>query len=45
MGGGKITNGALGAQIDQIECVFLQISPANINSGLENKKIPPKNTF
>ena len=43
--GGKITNGAPGAQIDQIECVFLQISPANINSGLENKKIPPKKHF
>ena len=45
IGGGKITNSALGAQIDQIECGFLQISPAITNSGLENKKLPPKNTF
>ena len=45
MGGGEITNSALGAQIDQIECGFLQISPAITNSGLENKKLPPKNTF
>ena len=43
--GGNITNGALGAQISQIECGFWQISPANINSGLENKKIPPKKHF
>ena len=38
-----ITNGALGAQIDQIECGFWQILPIfdsiNINSGLENKNI------
>ena len=41
--GGVIYKWCSGAEIDQIECSFWQISPANANSVLENKKVPQKN--